>query len=223
MYPQIGGTFGGTLTHNLRAYPQMPLTDAKVKNLLVGPKPYKVSDFDGLFVLVKTSGSKSWRFKYRMEGSEKLLVIGDYPSVSLLDARRIRDAARAEVAKGVDPNEAKQDAKRLRSETKANTFAIQADAFIAKAEKEGKAPATMAKTGWLVGMTQADFGSRPIAEITSPLILKRLRKVQAMGNYETARRLRVKIGAVFRYAIANGVAETDPPGLFWCCTNAKPA
>ena len=44
----------------------MPLTDAKVKNLKVGEKPYKVSDFDGLFVLVKKSGSKSWRFKYRM-------------------------------------------------------------------------------------------------------------------------------------------------------------
>lgn len=110
---------GGTLTHDLTAYAQMPLTDAKVKNLPVGPKPNKMSDFDGLFVLVKTSGSKSWRFKYRMEGSEKLLVIGDYPSVSLLDARRIRDGARAEIAKGVDLNEAKQDAKRLRSESKA--------------------------------------------------------------------------------------------------------
>ena len=57
----------------------MPLTDPKVKNLKVREKPYKVSDFDGLFVLVKKSGSKSWRFKYRMDGREKLLVIGDYP------------------------------------------------------------------------------------------------------------------------------------------------
>ncbi len=145
-----------------------------------------------------------------MEGSEKLLVIGDYPSVSLLDARRIRDAARAEIAKGVDPNEAKQEAKRLRRETKANTFAVQADAFIIKAKKEGKAPATMAKTEWLLGMAKADFGSRPIAEITSPLILKCLRKVEAKGNYETARRLRAKIGAVFRYAIANGLSDSDP-------------
>ena len=45
----------------------MPLTDAKFKNLLIGPKPYKVSDLDGLFVLVKTSGSKSRRFKCRMD------------------------------------------------------------------------------------------------------------------------------------------------------------
>lgn len=48
----------------------MPLTDAKVKNLKIESKPYKVSDFDGLFVLVKKSGSKSWRFKDRIDGSE---------------------------------------------------------------------------------------------------------------------------------------------------------
>lgn len=188
----------------------MPLSDAKVKNLKIEAKPYKVSDFDGLFVLVKASGSKSWRLKYRMDGSEKLLVIGDYPAVSLLDARRIRDAARVDIANGVDPNEAKQEAKRLRSDSKANTFEKQADAFFAKSEKEGKAAATLTKTKWLLGMANADFGRKPMAEITSPMVLKCLRKVEARGNYETARRLRAKIGAVFRYAIANGVAETDP-------------
>lgn len=188
----------------------MPLTDAKVKNLKTGEKPYKVSDFDGLFVLVKKSGSKSWRFKYRMDGREKLLVIGDYPSISLMQARRIRDTARADVASGVDPNEAKQDAKRRRNEDKSLTFEKQADAFFAKSVKEGKAEATLAKSEWLLSMAKADFGQKAISEITSPIVLKCLRKVEAKGNYETARRLRAKIGAVFRYAIANGVAEVDP-------------
>ncbi|MGC1497054.1 MAG: Arm DNA-binding domain-containing protein [Sulfitobacter sp.] len=85
----------------------MPISDIKVRNLKAGDKPYKVSDFEGLFVLVKVSGSKSWRFKYRIDGKEKFLVIGDYPAVSLSQARQARDAAKAQLADGIDPNEAK--------------------------------------------------------------------------------------------------------------------
>jgi len=81
---------------------------------------------------------------------------------------------------------------------------------MAKAGKEGRAPATMDKIEWLLGMANTDFGRKPMAEITSPMVLACLRKAEAKGIYETAKRLRAKIGAVFRYAIANGVAETDP-------------
>ncbi|NRB16646.1 MAG: DUF4102 domain-containing protein [Rhodobacteraceae bacterium] len=60
----------------------MPLSDIKIRNLKSGDKAYKVSDFEGLFILVKVSGAKSWRFKYRIDGKERLLVIGDYPAVT---------------------------------------------------------------------------------------------------------------------------------------------
>ncbi len=145
-----------------------------------------------------------------MDSREKLLLIGDYPSISLMESRRIKDAARADVASGVNPNEAKQDTKRRRNKDISLTFEKQADAFFAKSVKEGKAEATLAKSEWLLSMAKADFGPKAISEITSPMVLKCLRKVEAKGNYETARRLRAKIGAVFRYAIANGVAEVDP-------------
>ena len=59
-------------------------------------------------------------------------------------------------------------------------------------------------------MAIAAFGDKPIAEVTSPMVLACLRKVESKGNHETAKRLRAKIGAVFRYAIASGVAENDP-------------
>ena len=68
----------------------------------------------------------------------------------------------------------------------------------------------MAQTEWLLGMAKAEFGDRSIAEITPPQILKCHRKVEAKGKYETAHRLRANIGAVFRYTIANGAADTDP-------------
>ncbi len=188
----------------------MPLTDARIRNLSKRLKPYKVSDFAGLYILVKPSGSKSWRFKYRIDGLEKLLVIGDYPGVTLAIARKARDAAKAELDIGVDPSEAKQEAKRLSREAKGQTFEKLALIFISKAVKEGRAPATIAKTEWLLGMANAEFGRKPIAEITSPMVLRCLKKIEAKGNYETAKRQRAKIGAVFRYAVANGIADTDP-------------
>ena len=86
----------------------VPLSDIKIRNLKSGDKAYKVSDFGGLFILIKVSGAKSWRFKYRIDGKEKLLVTGNYPAVTVAKARLARDAAKALLADGVDPNEAKQ-------------------------------------------------------------------------------------------------------------------
>lgn len=188
----------------------MPLSDIKIRNLKSADKPFKVSDFEGLFILVKVSGAKSWRYKYRVDGKERLLVIGDYPAVTLAKARQARDVAKAQLADGIDPSEAKQDEKRLRLEAKGQTFEKIGEAFLAKQRKEGKSAATLSKTEYHLKLANRDFGRKPITEITAPMILKALRKVEAKGNYETAHRLRARIGSVFRYAVASGIAETDP-------------
>lgn len=188
----------------------MPLSDATIRNLKPREKPYKVSDFDGLFVLVKRTGSRLWQFKYRLDGKEKLLSIGRYPEISLAEARAARDAARALVAKSQDPSTAKQDQKRQERERRGLTFETQAQAYFEKTQKEGRAASTLDKTKWLLDMAIADFGRKPMSEITSPMVLRCLRKVEAKGNYETAKRLRAKISAVFRYAVATGSATTDP-------------
>lgn len=188
----------------------MPISDAKIRSLKPKVKAYKVSDFEGLFVLVKPSGSKSWRFKYRVDGKEKLLVIGDYPAISLVQARQAKETAKALLADGVDPNEAKQEEKRARLAAKGETFEKLGAAFLAKQRKEGKSKATLDKTEYHLKLANSDFGRKPIAEITAPMILKTLRKVEAKGNYETAHRLRARIGSVFRYAVASGIADTDP-------------
>ncbi len=190
--------------------PAMPLSDVQIRNLKIKEKPYKVGDFGGLFVLVKTSGAKSWRFKYRIDGREKLLVIGDYPAVTLAKARQERDAAKVKLAEGIDPSQAKQDAKRNRLEIGENTFEAIGTAFLDKQRKEGKSAATLAKTEYHLSLANRDFGRKPITEITAPLILTTLRKVEAKGNYETAHRLRSRVGSIFRYAVASGIADTDP-------------
>lgn len=130
--------------------------------------------------------------------------------MSLSQARQARDAAKAQLADGIDPNEAKQEDRRVRLEAKAQTFEKIGAAFLNKQRVEGRSKATLDKTEYHLKLANRDFGRKPITEITAPLILKTLRKVEAKGNYETAHRLRARIGSVFRYAVASGLAQTDP-------------
>ena len=188
----------------------MPLTDTKIRNLKPKEKSYKVSDFEGLYLLVTPAGSKLWNLKYRLWGKEKKLSLGAYPAVSLSQARQLKDKARAQLAQDVDPSEAKQEVKRAKREAHGNTFQKIGEAFFEKQTKEGKSQATLDKTAYHLKLANAEFGRKPITEITAPMILRVLRKQETKGNHETAHRLRARIGSVFRYAVASGLAETDP-------------
>jgi len=188
----------------------MPLTDLKIKNLKPKNKPYKVSDFDGLYVLVNPNGSRLWRVKYRLHGKEGLLSLGAYPAITLLQARQLRDEARAQVAVEIDPSEVKREKAALIKQKHANTFESVAENYLNKIRIEGRAEATLKKVASFLAMANADFGQKPIAELSAAAILKTLKKVEAKGHYETAKRLRSTVGAVFRYAIANGLADNDP-------------
>ena len=188
----------------------MVLTDAKVRNLKPKERSYKTTDYGGLYVLTNPSGSKLWRFKYRIRGKEKLLSIGSYPEISLVEARFARDEARKQVAQNVDPNEVKKEKKLQACISDGHTFSKIAEQYITKLIKEGRAENTLKKLDWLMAMANVDLGNKPIADITSPMVLRALKKIENKGNYETALRLRSTIGAVFRFAIANGVAENDP-------------
>ena len=124
----------------------MPLSDATIRALKPHDKTYKVSDFEGLFLTVKPTGSRLWHFKYRIAGREKLLSLGIYPGVSLAQARMSRDAARVMLAAGQDPGEAKQERKREDQERRGQTFEKMAQAYKAKTVKEGKAEASLSKS-----------------------------------------------------------------------------
>ncbi len=188
----------------------MPLSDAKARNAKPRSKSYKVSDGDGLFLLIAPSGSKYWRFRYFIAGKEKLLALGVYPEVTLADARERRAQARKVLAAGNDPGEAKKEAKRLTTLRSANTFEAVAQEWFEKREHE------WAESSARVGRARLDqhilpkLGSRPIAEITAPEVLSLLRVVEARGTLETARRISQMCGQIFMYAIATGRAERNP-------------
>jgi integrase len=183
------------------------LTDARVRNAKPNVRPIKLSDAGGLHLLIQPHGSKLWRMAYRFDGKQKALALGVYPIVTLQEAREQRDAAKRLLAKGTDPSARR----RLEKQTAAaNTFKAVAEEVLGKLEKEGRAPQTLEKLRWLLNFAYPSIGERRVAEIAAPELLSVLRKVEARGRYETARRLRSTCGMVFRYAIATGRAERDP-------------
>lgn len=188
----------------------MSLTDVKARNAKPAAKQFKLFDGDGLFLLVTPSGGKWWRFKYRFEGKEKLLSLGTYPEVSLADAREKRDAARKQVAAGVDPGE-------VRKARKAAMVAIAENSFeIVAREWHGKFTPTWTPghADTIMKRMERDLfpwlGARSIGEIRAPELLAALRRVESRGALETAHRVRTIAGQVFRYAVATGRAERDP-------------
>lgn len=188
----------------------MPLTDLSVRNAAPRPRPYKLSDRAGLYLLIRPNGARYWRMDYRWVGKRGTLAFGVYPTVTLAEAREKRDAAKKQLAAGIDPAAQRKLEKVAIATAAKNTFRLVADEWLAKLEREGRAEATLSKSKWLIELVCPVIGERPIAEINAPELLHALRRVEARGRFETARRLRSTCGQVFRYAIATGRAERDP-------------
>ena len=100
----------------------MPLTDVRIRNLKPADKDHKYFDGGGLFLFIPPNGSKLWRMAYRFEGKSKLLSFGDYPTVSLKDARERRDKARRMLVKGIDPSAHKRQMRQARVMAERGSF-----------------------------------------------------------------------------------------------------
>ncbi len=183
------------------------LNDTRVRNAKGGHRPIKLSDSGGLYLLLTPNGSKLWRLAYRFGGKQKTLALGIYPTITLKQARERRDAAKRLLADKIDPSIQRRIEKQ--NATTGNTFRPVASELLEKLEREGLAEVTLAKKRWLLDFAYSSIGDRPIDKITAPELLSVLRRVEAGGRYETARRLRSTCGMVFRYAIATGRAERD--------------
>lgn len=187
----------------------MPLTAIGIKNAKPKAKQYKLTDSAALYLLVKPNGSKLWRMNYVHLTKHKTLAFGAWPDVSLAQAREKRDQARNLIAAGLDPmEEAKLERLRAIKEVE-NTFKSVAEEWFTKNEKEGKAPVTLRKIRWLLDKAYPSLGHRPIAKISAQEALLVLRKVEAKGHYESARRMRSVLSRVFRYGIATARADRD--------------
>jgi integrase len=184
------------------------LNDTRIRSAKPSERDYKLTDFDGLYLLVRSNGSKLWRFAYRFDGKQKQIALGAYPEVTLAEARDRREASRKLLAAVKDPS-VERRLEKIAKAAGGNSFREVAEEFLGKQRREGRSEATLSKNRWLLEPAFAAFGDRAIGEVTAPELLHALRKFELRGRYESARRLRTVAGMIFRFAIATGRATRD--------------
>lgn len=185
----------------------MPLTDAACRTAKPRDRAYKISDAEGLYLMVTPKGSRLWRMNYRFEGRQKTLSFGAYPAIMLAEARERRLLARRVLAQGFDPA--------VHKEVPTETAVGPTFEDVARDWHAARALSLTRQYGKLVlRRLEADLfpeiGHLPVDEVTAPVLLEALRKVEIRGSLTVARRLREYAGQIFRFAIASGKAERDP-------------
>ncbi len=188
----------------------MKLTDVTIRNLKPREKQYKVSDGKNLFLLIKSTGAKYWRYRFFFANKEKVLAIGVYPEVTLSQARERRDEAKKQLVEGNDPSFLKQTKQQAKKQSDQNSFEVIArewhTKFLSKWTKD--------HAQLIIRRLEKDLfpwiGNRPISEVTSMELLRLMRRIEARGAKETAHRILQTCGQVFKYAIVTARAEIDP-------------
>ena len=189
----------------------MPLGDTFVRQVKPSGKASgdSYADGGGMYLLVKPAG-KYWRMDYRFAGKRKTLALGVYPAVTLAQARRKRDDAKARLAEDIDPGVVKQAEKAAKAIAGENTFEAVAREYH-NVKKSGWSEKYAAK--WLRGLEKDIFpyvGRMQLTDITAPMMLNAIRKVEDRGNRDAAHTLSQNSGQVFRYAIQTGRCERNP-------------
>lgn len=192
----------------------MALNDTLIRAAKPRESSWKLADAKGLFLLITASGGKLWKLKYRIAGKEKKLALGAYPDVGLAAARKLRDAARATIAAGHDPSLERKKAKFAARLSADVTFASVANEYIdSKMVGDQKAPATISKARWFLEQLVPAIGTMPIADVDPQMLLAALKRLEAKGHHETAKKTRSFASRVFRYGVATGRCTSDPAQL----------
>lgn len=189
----------------------MVLTVTGIDKAKPREKQYRMPDARGLVLLVRPNGSKLWQLRYRYEGKEKTDSLGQYPDVSLADARVKRDDSRRLVAAKVDPVLKRRGDRQAKAVAHENNFEAIGRAWLAH-WRTGLSSASHADQ--TLRRLEADvfprIGKRPTAEIEASELVEMARAIESRGAADVARRALQTCGQVFRYAIAHGKARRNP-------------
>lgn len=177
----------------------MALSDTKLRTLKATGATYKVYDAGGLYLEVTPSGARLWRYRYRAGSKDKRLALGAYPETSLAAARKKRGEARRLQSEGLDPVMERKREKLTAAFKAANSFGDIAKEYIEKMVADGRAETTTVKANWLLEQLKP-IAAMPVADIKPIEVLAALKKLEARGKRETARRCRSFASRVFRYA-----------------------
>ncbi|MGO1237793.1 MAG: phage integrase central domain-containing protein, partial [Hafnia alvei] len=189
-----------------------PLTNNEILKAKSREKDFTLHDGDGLFLLVKTSGKKLWRFRYQRPNSANRtnLSLGAYPALTLAIARQIRDQHLSLLAQGIDPQQQQEMVSEQRQIELESVFSkVAANWFHLKCKS---VTPDYAKDIWrsLDKDVFPAIGEIPVQEIKARTIIEALEPIKARGALETVRRLVQRINEIMIYAVNTGLLELNP-------------
>lgn len=186
------------------------LTDAKIRNLKPAAKLYRKADAQGLCIEVMPTGVKLWRYRYRFNGTAKMISLGGYPDVSLSDARARLLEVRRLVDDGVDPSaQRKADAEAIKAkvaQSARGTFDAVSTEWVAF-KSSGWAKETKRKAEFVLARYLSPaLGQRDIATLATKDVAPPLTAL-AQTAPNLARKARQYVGGIVRYAQRNGLRD----------------
>lgn len=187
----------------------MSLTDIQIRNARPSEKPQKLTDGDGLYLEVKPTGAKLWRYRYRIEGKENTYALGVYPEIGLRQAREELREARKLVKQSIHPAHHRKDEKRRRAAENKNTFEAVAKEWIEQNKKNWSGTYLRQVERTLNADVYKKIGTLPAKNVTPAHLLDILKKVEKRAP-TVAILLRQWFSGIFRYAVSTLRAEYDP-------------
>jgi integrase len=181
------------------------LSDSECRKARAMLSDYKLSDEGNLRLLIRKSGSKVWQYPYKLHGKENIYTIGQYPHISIADARKLRDAARLMIEQGINPN--REKAHRTTANP-ANSFETIAREWHSKQIWSEKHTQVILRSLELNAFPS--IGALPIHKITAHDILDMLTKMEERDALDVARRVNQRCAEVFEYAIRKKLCDLNP-------------
>jgi integrase len=189
-----------------------PLTSTGVKQAKPKDKICNLFDGGGLVLRIKPNGAKLWVFEYRRpySGKRTSMSFGSYPSVSLAEARKQREKAKALLAQNIDPKEHRDEIDRQKAVAESNTLEHIAANWLEI--KKAKVSAHHASDIWrsLELHIFPALGNVPIHKITAPKTIDVISPLAAKGKLEAARRICQRVNEVMTYAVNTGLVSSNP-------------
>lgn len=189
-----------------------PLSDLQIKQAKPQGQNYTLADGQGLQLLIRTSGTKSWQFKYYKPYSKSRtnIGLGSYPEVTLSEARRIRDDYRSLLAKDIDPKDHRDEHNRQQKLAHSNTLkAITEEWIKVKQSQVSKDHAADIFRSFELHLFPA-LGKYPLHKIKAPIAIDTLKPIQAKGQLDLVKRLAQRLNEVMNYAVNSGIIEHNP-------------
>jgi len=188
----------------------MPLTALEIKSISCPEDKRQIKKFDGngLFLLVKINGSKLWRMRYKFSGKHKEIALGQYPTIPLVEARRLAEEARVLLMKGINPSDERRERKRSHSVTDRQFNVIALKWW--EQQKDAWSSDHQARVKRFITIDCKSLSSLLIEKIDAGHITEVMLSIEASGSPKKAPVILSVINRIFGYALAHRLTRNNP-------------